>query len=720
MNSTPKHTFSASAIVFAMAAAGFATAADAAAVLDRSAAKITRAEGGRALSTPSAAPAADIVARYLRSRGRGEAVIASLRAKSEGPGANGVRHVRMEQVVDGLVVHGAYLKAAVNSRGELVQVIDRLAATSTPVPSQVDARAALQAAMLRLYPAQATTFSKTGQDGNSTTFDGGAFFHSDPVVTAVAVPLSDGSLARGWLVETWTQRRNQLHYTLVGGDGAVVDVESRTQSDSYNVFVEDPLKGPQAIVNGPAPGGVASPSGWLGTGRQKTAHIVGNNVRSYLDVDSNNRVDRAGTYVRNGNFLTAVDLTQSPTATGNRAVAVQNLFYLNNTVHDILYGHGFDEVAGNFQIDNFGRGGSGNDPVNAEAQDGGGLDNANFATPVDGRKPRMQMYVWNGAGPTHEVKVNSPVSKSYAAKGAQFGPTLTTSGVTGAVVTTTPTDGCAAISTALAGKVALIDRGNCAFTVKVKNAQLAGASGAIIANNDATAIFLMGGTDATVTIPSVMISQADGVDLKGIAAPNATERLLAVQPLQIDGSIDADVVFHEYGHGLSWRMIGGMSGPIAGAIGEGNSDGIAMLINGDDKIGEYAASTPNGIRRFPYAGYPLTYANVTGAEVHNDGEPYAAIVWRMIELFGDTGRAKLFGYVVDGMNFTPSTPAYENMRDGILQSVANGPTPADCDLVWQAFSQFGVGPNAKGVVAGAAVTITPDFAMPAAGTCTLP
>ena len=103
-----------------------------------------------------------------------------------------------------------------------------------------------------------------------------------------------------------------------------------------------------------------------------------------------------------------------------------------------------------------------------------------------------------------------------------------------------------------------------------------------------------------------------------------------------------------------------------------------MLINGDDVVGEYSASSPGGIRRAPYAGYPLTYGDVTGAEVHDDGEIYAAVVWRMIELFGDR-RDDLFDYVVDGMNFTPSKPAYEDMRDGILASVANGSTPSDCD-----------------------------------------
>ena len=716
MHSASRHMFALSAIAAAMMSAGFAMAQGPVG-LDRSAAKVTRSEVGRALTAPSAAVAADIVAGHLRNSGRSEALIASLRTVRSGPGANGMTHVRMEQVVDGLTVQGAYLKAAINARGELVHVIDRLAAVSAPAASRIDGLLALKTAMARLHPAQAATFNRTGADGNSIVFDGGAFFHAAPTATAVAVPMSDGSLARGWLVQTWTQQANLLHHTLVGADGAVLDVESRTSNDSYNVFVEDPGKAGQQVVSGPAPGGTASPNGWLGTGLQKTTKIVGNNVKSYLDVVSNNVPDRGGALVRGGNFLSAADLAAQPSTPGNQAVAVQNLFFLNNVVHDTLYGYGFNEAAGNFQTDNFGRGGLGSDAVNAEAQDGGGLNNANFATPVDGSKPRMQMYLWSGAGPTHEVKVNTPVSKSYTAAPAVFGPALSTTGMTGDVLTTSPADGCTALAAgALTGKLALIDRGTCAFTIKVKNAQNAGATGVIIANNVA-GIFTMGGTDATVTIPSVMISQGDGADLKAIPAPNATERQLAVQPLQIDGTVDSDIVFHEYGHGLSWRMIGGMSGLIAGAIGEGNSDGIAMLINGDDKMGEYAFSNPNGIRRFPYAGYPLTYADVTGAEVHNDGEPYAAIIWRMIELF-PADRAKLFGFVVDGMNFTPATPAYENMRDGILQSASSSPTAAsDCNLIWQAFAQFGVGVGAKGVVNGSTVTITPSFTLPAPGTC---
>jgi extracellular elastinolytic metalloproteinase len=67
--------------------------------------------------------------------------------------------------------------------------------------------------------------------------------------------------------------------------------------------------------------------------------------------------------------------------------------------HDLTYRWGFDELAGNFQEANFGKGGKGNDAVIANAQDGSGTNNANFATPPDGQHGRMRMYVWDTATP---------------------------------------------------------------------------------------------------------------------------------------------------------------------------------------------------------------------------------------------------------------------------------------------------------------------------------
>ena len=66
-------------------------------------------------------------------------------------------------------------------------------------------------------------------------------------------------------------------------------------------------------------------------------------------------------------------------------------------IHDLAYRYGFDEASGNFQANNYGRGGTGGDYVRAEAADGNGTNNANFNPPTnDGGTPRMQMYLWPG------------------------------------------------------------------------------------------------------------------------------------------------------------------------------------------------------------------------------------------------------------------------------------------------------------------------------------
>ena len=92
-----------------------------------------------------------------------------------------------------------------------------------------------------------------------------------------------------------------------------------------------------------------------------------------------------------------MDLGQDPSTYTNAAVV--ELFYWNNWMHDKLYALGFTEAARNFQSNNFGRGGLGNDAVQADAQDGSGVNNANFTTPGDGSPGRMQMYIFNGPNP---------------------------------------------------------------------------------------------------------------------------------------------------------------------------------------------------------------------------------------------------------------------------------------------------------------------------------
>jgi hypothetical protein len=176
-------------------------------------------------------------------------------------------------------------------------------------------------------------------------------------------------------------------------------------------------------------------------------------------------------------------------------------------------------------------------------------------------------------------------------------------------------------------------------------------------------------------------------------------------------------------------MIGNMSGPFAGAIGEGMSDVLAIYFNGDDRLAEYSYNNPIGIRRNPYTNYPRTYGDVTGTSVHNDGEIYAAALWRLRELWlnnvdeGDEPAAqeRLLTFIVKGMNETPSRPQYEDMRDGILAAMSlGGGTTAESCRVWQAFADFGIGQGADGreTCRGlrCTISITESFAVPSSCT----
>jgi len=700
-------------LVGATGGAVVAAGSDKAVVFDASRAVVYQL-GGAALAHGGGASATALARQWLLAHGRDAGTVASLRVDAQFA-SHGITHVTFRQEVGGLRIAGAYAKVALNAQGDLIHVIDNLARVPASVAgAQVGAAAALSAALAKNLPTVTDRPGVLRRDGATVRFQKTASFRANPTAERVLLARESGRLEQAFLVTTWTRKGNLLHRTLVDRSGGVVATELRTANDSYNVYAEDPDKGAQQVIAGPSGGNAESPAGWL-TGSQTTVNIGGNNVHAYLDRDANNKPDAGGSAVSDGNFLAVSNLAAAPTTSANQAVAVQNLFFLNNVVHDALYAHGFTEASGNFQEDNFGSGGKASDSVNAEAQDGSGTDNANFATPPDGQNPTMQMYLWTPPGGTDQVIVGS---SSYTAVAAAFGPALDTTGVTGALSEVDDgvapvTDACTSLpGKSLADKIAIVDRGTCTFVTKVKNAQAAGAIGVIVVNNAAGAAITMGGDGGGFKISADMVTQADGAAIRAQVPQTATLRRNPVQPPQIDADIDSDVVYHEYGHGLTWRLIGAMSGPMSGAIGEGASDTLAMFLNGDDRLGEYSASDPDGIRSAPYASLTKTYADMTGAEVHADGEVYGGIGWRLLQNYLGAGKTAddVLDSWVQGMMFTPSGPAMEDMRDGMLMAA---PSSEDC-LIWEAFAHFGVGVGASGEVGPhRAIVVTESFDVPA-------
>lgn len=649
---------------------------------------------GKALGAASDQGAASAVRGYLAGHGLGQTTADSLRGIGTWT-ARGVTYLRMQQYAGGLRVVDSDVKAALDKRGRVISVIENASRTATPAAAHVTADQARSAAVDSIYHGRAVAFLRA------------------PAVERVAVPMSDGSLAEGFLVTTW-DADNQLRETVVDGRGTVVRSVLRTAQDGYNVFTEDPDKTPQTLVSDPADS-LASPSGWLTGSNQFVDDITGNNAHAYRDADANNKPDPVGAADTDGVFDKVFDPTTQPSAGDNKAVAVQNLFYLNNRIHDVLYRAGFTPAAGNFQEDNFGLGGRGGDPVLAEAQDGSGTDNANFATPKDGSSGRMQMYLWSVPG-TSEV-VQDGVS--YDAPVAEFSAPLTVAGVTGPLAiaddgTGTTSDACETVAPVAAGSVVIADRGTCTFAAKAKNIKAAGAAGMVVANNVAGSPFVMGGTVHHFGLPAVMVSLADGASLKANVGHATTIRLVDPAPPMKDGDLDSDVVFHEYGHGLTWRMIGQMSGDVAGGIGEGMSDTLSIIINNDPVVGEYSFSDPAGIRSHSYEGYNRTYADIPFTEVHDTGELYGAIMWDLWKRYqtAGLGQSDILSDLVQGMNFTPSKPSFEEMRQGILDGlVATGNDARSC-MVWHAFATYGVGVGSSATVNGGGATVTESFAVP--------
>ncbi len=136
--------------------------------------------------------------------------------------------------------------------------------------------------------------------------------------------------------------------------------------------------------------------------------------------------------------------------------------------------------------------------------------------------------------PIPQLTINSPASiaGNYAAGAASFGPVLTAAGLTGNVVLAddgalSTSDACTPLVNvgAIAGNIALVDRGICGFIVKVKNAQNAGAVGVIVADNVAGPVAGMGGADPSIVIPSLRVTLATGNLIKGQLANTVNANL---------------------------------------------------------------------------------------------------------------------------------------------------------------------------------------------------
>jgi hypothetical protein len=439
-----------------------------------------------------------------------------------------------------------------------------------------------------------------------------------------------------------------------------------------------------------------------------------------------------------------------------RQGAVQQLFYNVNFLHDWFYDAGFDEPAGNAQTDNYGRGGIGNDSMKAQAQDFSGRNNANMFTPADGARPRMRMYIFDTAAVKY-VDVLSPagIAGQRAVGAGQFG--AQSFNLTNDVVQPIPVTGCTAASfTGLAGKFVLVDRqptggtGSCSIGTKLNNAMAAGAAGFILVNlsTTPTTLVTVTGSLPSFTIPFLAITwnSAAGIKTQLAAAQTVSARMRRDAGVDRDGSIDNQIVAHEWGHYITNRLIGnanGLSTTHAGGLGEGWGDFHAMMLtvraddvntpsnanwNGAYALATYATSGSGnngyyyGIRRYPYSTdmnkNPLTFKHIhdgvalpteipvnqnggLNSEVHNTGEVWTTMLWECYaSLLRDSDRLnfaeaqeRMKYYLVASYKMTPVDPTLLEARDALL-AAAFAFDAADGQLFLQAFAKRGAGAGA--------------------------
>ncbi len=354
---------------------------------------------------------------------------------------NGLTHLTFQQQHQGIDILGASLRASVTRSGRILTVSSTMldgpssgfrpepftlppdraveAATSVaPASSRCAFRHAGVQASDRSVPQTPSAGRALGQSWSSTLELG-----DGASARRVYFPMTSSELRPAWEVILPVRGASDVYeITIDAADGRLLRRWNRRQSGTtepatFRVFSSDspapgspgdtspsgtqfPFVASELVLVDPGVVGVWSPSGWIDDGDNETA---GNNVDAHLDLDGNDQPDLprpAGVPYRVFDFPSSHP-NQDPADYGDASVV--QLFYVCNTFHDRLYELGFTEAAGNFQVDNFSRGGVGGDPIVADAQDGADVNAASFTTgAADGTAARLEVHLFTGPSPARD------------------------------------------------------------------------------------------------------------------------------------------------------------------------------------------------------------------------------------------------------------------------------------------------------------------------------
>ncbi|MEZ5464678.1 MAG: M36 family metallopeptidase [Lysobacteraceae bacterium] len=349
--------------------------------------------------------------------------------------AGNLEWVRFVQRFNDLPVFRGEVTVALTPKREVVRTVGQLApfinpaeAATSPSVSALDAVRAQFASLGLDEPTQGIVVTSTSANGRSAEINAGPgndAVHAD----LLYFPLGKGVLELAWSL-TIEENPDAWYHVVSATDGTLLFRKNLTdyEAHTYRVYTggspapfipgpTDPTLGEQAprvpstdvVVDSQS----ASGDPWLLPGVTVTD---GNNVEAGLDIDGSDGVDAPLGESGINAFLYGSNPPPGSPAPGeaantvnSRNAAIVNLFYWTNRFHDLTYDLGFTEEARNFQNSNLGHGGVAGDRIRAEAQDSSGTNNANFSTPADGGRGKMQMYIWNNTTPSRDGSLDADI-----------------------------------------------------------------------------------------------------------------------------------------------------------------------------------------------------------------------------------------------------------------------------------------------------------------------
>ncbi|MBK9155702.1 MAG: M36 family metallopeptidase [Chloracidobacterium sp.] len=356
--------------------------------------------------------------------------------------------VEYTQDINGIPVFRGSIKAAYTKNGELIRVINNFAPgldhqrVSGDFGNPDEAIAAAAAHINFELPADQKALDAARSTDQKAKFGAGEW---GPTAEKIYFPTEPGVAIPAWKVLIWQPLR--AYYVIVAAENGEMLWRKNITEDQTEQITFEVYTNPNAMINSadsPAPAsptvfnpadgiqglplprsnvmriGNESPYGFnnLGWISNSTNVTDGNNVESGLDLAPPDGVDPGSHAAGNPYRVFSSAWNPPPGIPGPgdipsidaaRRGAVIQQFYVMNLYHDELYRLGFNEQARNFQNDNFGRGGSGLDRISAEGQDSAATNNANFSTPSDGSRGRMQMFIFTGPDPDRDGTADAEI-----------------------------------------------------------------------------------------------------------------------------------------------------------------------------------------------------------------------------------------------------------------------------------------------------------------------